>query len=94
LQCQQLQQQVHSLQVQMQAAHGQVAEAHRLRLEAHVAADAGIDAACQRLAALEPRLQHQISQAEQVDQSLWTWNQCVLTVNKLRMLLKLIANLL
>ena len=69
LQCQQLQQQVHGLQVQMQAAHGQVAEAHRLRLEAHVAADAAIDAACQRLAALEPKLQRQISQAEQVGQN-------------------------
>ncbi len=60
----------------MQAAHGQVAEAHRLRLEANVAADAAIDAACRRLDALEPRLQHQIGQAEQVGQSLWTWNQC------------------
>lgn len=68
MQCQQLQQQVHGLQVQIQAAHGQVAEAHRLRLEAHVAADAAIDAACQRLAALEPKLQRQISQAEQVGQ--------------------------
>ena len=78
----------------MQAAQSQVAEAHRLRLEAHVAADAAIDAACQRLDALEPRLQHQISQAEQVGQSLWSWNQRALTVNELIVLLKLVATLL
>lgn len=94
LQCQQLQQQVHGLQVQMQTAEGQVAEAHRLRLEAHVAADAAIDAACQRLDALEPRLQRQISQAEQVGLSLWTWNQCALTVSKLTELLKPVATVL
>jgi len=66
LQCQQLQQQVHGLQVQLQAAQGQVAGAHRLRLEACVAADAAIEAACLKLDAMEPQLQRKISQAEQV----------------------------
>lgn len=70
LQCQQLQQQVHGLQGQMQAAQGQVAEANRLRLEAWVAADAAMDKACQKLDALEPRLQQQISQANQVGRTL------------------------
>lgn len=66
MQCQQLQQQVHALQVQLQGAQGQVAEAHRLRLEALVAADSAIEHACHKLDVLEPRLQRGISQAEKV----------------------------
>ena len=65
LQCQQLQQQVHQLQQQVQAGQGQVAEAHRLRLEARVAADTAIDNASQRLEAFELRLRQHVSTAEQ-----------------------------
>ena len=65
LQCQQLQQQVHALQVQLQGGQGQVAEAHRVRVEACVAADAAIEGACQRLDALQPNLQRKIKRAEQ-----------------------------
>ena len=66
LQCQQLQQQVHALQTQLQGAQGQAAEAHRLRTESCVAADCVLQQACQKLSALEPRLQCKISQAEKV----------------------------
>ena len=57
---------MHGLQGQLQSAQGQVAQAHRLSLEACVAADAAIESACHQLDALEPQLQHKISQAEQV----------------------------
>ena len=66
LQCQQLQQQVHALQTQLQAAQGLVAEAHRLSVESGVAADRVLEQACQKLSALEPELQSRISQAEKV----------------------------
>ena len=66
LQCQQLQQQVHTLQTQLQGAQGQVAEAHRVRLETCVAADTALEHACQKLNALESQLQQQISEAEKV----------------------------
>ena len=66
LQCQQLQQQVHGLQGQVQAGQAQVAEAHRLRVEACVAADTAVQTACQRLSAYESNAQQQISTAEQV----------------------------
>ena len=66
LQCQQLQQQVHALQTQLQGAQGQAAEAHRLSVESCVAADSVLEQACQKLTALEPQLQCNISQAEKV----------------------------
>ena len=66
LQCQQLQQQVHALQTQLQGAQGQVADADRLRMESCVAADRVLEQACQKLSALEPELQCKISQAEKV----------------------------
>ena len=66
LQCQQLQQQVHALQTQLQGAQGQAAEAHRLRMDSSIAADRALEQACQKLSALEPELQSKISQAEKV----------------------------
>lgn len=66
LQCQQLQQQVHVLQSQLQGAQGQAAEAHRLRMDSCVLADRLLEQACHRLSALEPQLQSRISHAEKV----------------------------
>lgn len=57
---------MHTLQTQLQSAQGQVAGAHKLRLETYVAADTALEHAGQKLDALEAQLQHKISLAEKV----------------------------
>lgn len=66
LQCQQLQGQVHGLQLQQQQAQGQVADAHRLRLEACASADAAIQAADRKLDTMQSRLEQHFSRSQQV----------------------------
>lgn len=62
---QQLQGQVHALQLQQQLAQTQVAEAHRLRLEAYAAADAAIHAADRKLDDLQTSLEKRVCRAQQ-----------------------------
>lgn len=66
LQCQQLQGQVHSLQLQQQHSQSQVADAYRLRLEACAAAGAAIQAADRKLDAMQSRLEQHFSHSQQV----------------------------